>query len=260
MTNEELVQKIKSGENDLLAELWEHVRWFITKRAYSFANYSDGTGKVEMEDLVQSGYFALLEAVEKYDSKAGCSFVGYLRFYLRKQFRKEAGILSSRRDVLTVASSLDEPLSKEGEKTEATLHDITPLPSAEYEFDDMIEHFGNQQVVGRVLECMQKLQPVEREVLLQVCVNELQHKEVAKQLGVSDSRVQQIKEKALRHLIAMKEIRKIKDDLNLDSRTQFHMHKGYRSFNSSFSSIVEDLVLKREQERDKKEAMLMRAI
>lgn len=249
MTNEELVQRTKSGEKDCMPELWEKVRRFIVWRAKIFTLACDDPCKTEQEDLIQSGYFALLNAIEKYDPEAGYSFLGYFNYYLRKQFRKEAGIWSSRRDALLTASSMDAPLPADDEG-DLTLHDVTPLPSAEAEFDEAIEQLGNRYIFSSILECIQKLRPIERDVLLEVYVQQRRLKDIAVQIGVSDSRVQQIKSMALRHLRTMPAFCKIKTEYYLDDHTQFYKHKGYRAFNTTFSSVVEDSVLKREEKRE----------
>lgn len=63
MTNEELVLKIQSGEQDRLPELWEQVERFVASRAQRlmtlYANgYMTNNGGVEFDDLYNSGYIA----------------------------------------------------------------------------------------------------------------------------------------------------------------------------------------------------------
>lgn len=246
MSNEELVERIQKGEQKLMAMLWEQVRRFVAKRANFFSFQYDGTSKVDRDDLIQSGYFALVEAIKTYKPDAGCSFIGYLDYYLRNQFRKEVGIRSSHRDALTKAISLDDSVFDEDDG-DTTLLSMIRSDSAEAEFDEVVEQLDNARIVDTVRKCMQKLKPSERDVLLQIYIQQRKRKEIANLYGVSPQRVNQIHNRALRRLRTMPAVRKIKMDNYLDLYTRFYKCKSYKAFNTSFSSVVEDLVLSRER-------------
>lgn len=87
-TNEELVQAIQdlqdSGKDarELLGELYEQNQKFIIKLA---RNYS---GTVEIDDLMQEGFLALVDAVTRYDTKTGCTFLNYFAYWLKAHFGK----------------------------------------------------------------------------------------------------------------------------------------------------------------------------
>lgn len=70
MTNEELVALIQSGERDKLPELWEQVERFVALQANKRHLLFNGLGGVEVEDLYQSGYIALVCAADTYDPAA----------------------------------------------------------------------------------------------------------------------------------------------------------------------------------------------
>ncbi len=245
MSNEELVQKIKSGEKDFMTDLWDQVRRFIHKQAYLFILRSSDNTKVELDDLVQSGYLALCSAIKNYDPDAGCSFIGYLSFYLRHQFRKEIGTRTSRRDVLLTAESLNKPISEDND--ELHLIDAVPCPEAELAFDDMLEQLEHQRIMNIVFECMQRLSPRHRDILILAYLKQAKQDEIAEQLGIVYGSVRRIKKDALRELRKRPAIARIQAECILDGRTNFYKRKGYTAFNSSFSSAVEDLVLKREE-------------
>ena len=245
MTNEELVERIRNGEQELLIELWKQARRFIAKRAYIFCLHFSGTSKVDQEDLIQVGYFALLEAIEKYNPEAGSSFIHYFSFYLRNQFRIEAGIKTSRRDALTKSISLDETI-KGGDNEDLTFADTIKSDAAEAEFDDVIERLKNKQILKSVMECMKKLNPTYRDVLIQIYLKRRKSSEIAKEYSLPHRQISVIHNRALKRLRTMPAVRKIKMDNYLDLHTKFYKHKNYKSFNSSFSSTVEDLVIRRE--------------
>lgn len=77
MTNEELAALIQAGERERIPELWAQVEKYVWKQANRRALSLEGYGGVTEEDLYQSGFLALLDAVESYDHAAGMSFIGW---------------------------------------------------------------------------------------------------------------------------------------------------------------------------------------
>lgn len=71
----------------------------------------EGYGGVTEEDLYQSGFLALLDAVESYDHAAGMSFIGWLNLRLKNSFAEAAGYRSKKRDVLDYAEDIDAPIN-----------------------------------------------------------------------------------------------------------------------------------------------------
>lgn len=65
MTNEELAIKCKT-DKDYIPALWEAVHKLICQWATKYLPVSGATSQYEVDDLVQSGYFALLKAVNAY--------------------------------------------------------------------------------------------------------------------------------------------------------------------------------------------------
>lgn len=84
MSNEELVIRIQAGideaENMLL--LWQQCQKFITMIAKKFS------GRAEIEDLEQEGYFGLSEAVRKYDTNMHTPFVNYAALWIKQYMRR----------------------------------------------------------------------------------------------------------------------------------------------------------------------------
>ena len=125
MTNEELVREIQSGKTEKMSELWEQVRRYVWQQARR-RRY------VEQEDLCQSGYIALAEAVGTYKEDGGMSFLNWFTYYLRTGFKQVEGRFTVKQgnDPLHHAISLDAPLDDE---EAATLGDIIADPAANVE-------------------------------------------------------------------------------------------------------------------------------
>ena len=117
MTNEELVELIQRGDDGRLPQLWKQVRRFIAWRARHFYKKMKLTGKThgcELEDLIQSGYLALVAAVRYFKPREGYKFLTYLNYTLLSAFHEAMGLRTSKRDWLDYAISLDQPVGEDG--------------------------------------------------------------------------------------------------------------------------------------------------
>lgn len=78
MTNEELVTEIKAGRNEKenMTALWQQNEGFVRQKAYRYRFYA------EFEDLMQEGYIALYNAVQKFNPAAGVKFITFLSYCL----------------------------------------------------------------------------------------------------------------------------------------------------------------------------------
>lgn len=85
MDNEALVKMIRAGDgdkNDLMMELYRQNKGIISKMARKYQR-----GSVQADDLMQEGYFALLNAVNSYNEGAG-SFLTWLNVHLQGTFSR----------------------------------------------------------------------------------------------------------------------------------------------------------------------------
>lgn len=80
MTNEQLVARIKAGENEAenMLALWQQNKGFIYKMAIKYKGYA------EVEDLLQEGYIGLCNAVQHYNADQYSSFIHYETFWIRQ--------------------------------------------------------------------------------------------------------------------------------------------------------------------------------
>ena len=95
MTNEELAVMIQNGHTELYTDLWEQVYRLVCRKAERYSHLLQENGwRTDPEDftadLIQSGYFALIDAVKYFDSKKGIKFNTYLGNTLKKAFREAA--------------------------------------------------------------------------------------------------------------------------------------------------------------------------
>lgn len=84
MTNEQLVIRIKSGEDvaENMEQLYNQVKDFIRKVAWKYRDSG------ELEDLEQEGYLALYPAIDGYDPAAGYKFLTYAESWIRQRMQR----------------------------------------------------------------------------------------------------------------------------------------------------------------------------
>lgn len=84
MSNEQLVTRIKAGENEAenMLKLWQQNTGIIGKIAMKYQSYA------EIEDLKQEGYIGLCAAVHHYDVSQGTPFINYAAFWIKQTMRR----------------------------------------------------------------------------------------------------------------------------------------------------------------------------
>lgn len=160
MTNEELVALIQAGERDRLPELWDQVERFVASRAnrllIAMGPDRAALAGVEFGDLYNSGYFALVDAAERYDPAAGAKFITFFSMRLKSYFSETTGfrLARQRKDPLNNAKSLDARL-KENDEDSGAFGDFIPDPKAAQALqavEDTIQRDYTRQAVRQALE------------------------------------------------------------------------------------------------------------
>lgn len=84
MTNEQLVIRIKAGENtaENTLQLYEQNRGMIYQVAKKYSGYA------EIDDLMQEGYLALCDAVEHYNLEQDALFMTYAGYWLNQRMQR----------------------------------------------------------------------------------------------------------------------------------------------------------------------------
>ncbi len=84
MTNEQLVIRIKAGENvaENMEQLYDQVKNFVHSIAWKYRDSG------ELEDLEQEGYLALYPAIDGYDPDTGYKFLTYAEYHIRQRMQR----------------------------------------------------------------------------------------------------------------------------------------------------------------------------
>ena len=199
MTNEELATLIQNGDDGDLPLLWEQVRKLIRIKAEQYHRYfamsGGGNYAVDLDDLIQSGYFAVLEAVKYYSSEAGYKFTSYLDKTLKNAFRSTLGIRSSKRDPCATATSLDLPV---GEDEDTSLLDL--IDSHDSSLIQVEESVYNRDLRRELSEILQRLPDEERSALTLRFFFGISYAEQAESKGVCRQNIAQYGDMALERI------------------------------------------------------------
>lgn len=212
MTNEELVVRIKAGEKDLLADLWEQCYWFIYGRAcrvlLAAKSINKNTG-CEVYDLVNSGYFALVNAVERFEPDLNCAFITLLAMCLKTEFSEATGIRLARtqNDPVNSSISLDAPMVGSDGDTGDSFGSTIPDPINRLE--QLEADLYREELKEIVHKKVDKLPQKEKSVICGTFFDGKTKKQCADEMGVSNSRVGQLFANALNILREDEELQEL---------------------------------------------------
>lgn len=250
MTNEELAKRIQDGDEALLLELWNQVRGFVARQARRRYVLTNGLGGVEIEDLVQSGYIALVEAVRSYDPMSGYPFIAYLRTTLKTAFSEAGGYRSSRQfhDPLHTAASLDVPIGDDDDSGDF----VDFIPDDRDDYEDADERIYHEQLHDCLDDALATLSEKQSSTIRRRYYDGMTLREVGHEDGVSIERVRQREKDGLRTLKRQKNKNGLAQFIEehrreLDALTPWYLNIGVDTFTRTHTSAVEALVIKREK-------------
>lgn len=244
MTNEELAVLVQHGDQSAALQLWEQVKRLVKFKAMYRLPEDGHTSRVELDDLMQAGYIAMMSAVKDFNTESGYTFTTYLTRHLKSAFARELGIRSTRRDALLRAISMDTP---QGSGNDFSISETLPAPGAETAFDVMLNRVAVEQAFAIIMKYVEKLDPQQSDVIKKLYFDDMTLREIADQFGVSIESIRQCKEKGLRRLRGFTTVRKVLCELYADEHTYFYLHIGVNAFQSGSGSAVELLTERRDK-------------
>lgn len=278
MSNEELVERIKQGENSLMSDLYMNCRRFII----AIIKHIGIEQAEDCEDAMQDAYFGLYEAVKGFDESKGYKFLTYAKYHIqtaiqrgklkssdlpeyvysqrRQILRKRSELMQSlgryptqaelalkmNMDVKTVNYILNvaKPIKSIYESVEGTDELIVSdtIPDNRIDFENTIAAADERACVRAVVE---ELPEAENEIIKLSYFEGLPYSVIAQQINKSVERVRQLKQRGLRQLRHPRISKRLLDE-DIDRRTLFYSHRGVSTFNTTWTSSTEQTVLQRE--------------
>lgn len=194
-TTNEIAAAVLAGQADVM-ELWEAVRRLAYSKAIRWLRATERHMGVEIDDLMQAAFLALLESLDYWKPEAGAFTTVYV-LRLMAQFTVATGQRTTRekRDPLNAALSLDSPIPG---TDDATLSDI--LEDPETLIDDVAEADyarSRSRDIRRALGVLNKMQ---RQVVVLRYFGGLTIAKTAERMNSTPSRVTTAEKKAIRRL------------------------------------------------------------
>lgn len=243
-TLEDIATDIQNGNTEKMEQLWEMCYNFIRKQARKWAGAWANRPHFDMDDLMQSGYLALYDAVQGYQKERG-SFLGFLVFYLKTEFSNVVGCRTQaqRKEPLNNAISLDSPAYSDDEG-ETTVADTIPYNEPGFE---MVEEASQREYVARMVrEAISCLPERQRYCLDQHYLKGKTYAEIAKTLRVANSYPGQLVKNGLRGLRNGKYAPTLSELLWCGRN--LYKHTGFTAWKNSGCSVQEWNMLWQEKE------------
>lgn len=248
MTNEELATAIKEGHTEYIPTLWDQVVQFISILASKWKQ-AHPDSLVEVEDLVQSGYFALLKAVQYYAPDGEYKFITSLSMMLKSAFAEAAGLRTQkqRRTAQLQMISLDTPLG--GDEDNDLLVDMIADPNAEAPFERLALS-EEQRMIRDVLNdaANRLLTAKQREVFTEMLTSDQHITDIASTKNMSKQTVSRLMSDSFWKLRADTQVQALyvhvfglEDDLTSESLGG----TGLTSFKNTGLSVVERVAFRR---------------
>lgn len=246
MSNEELAERIKNGERDLILTLWKQVRNLIVKIIFQRYLPRDGSNNlVEVDDLIQAGFIGMMKAIHDFRSSSGYAFTTFLNKHLANAAREALGIRSEKRDPLLDAVSLDKPIASD-QDGDLTLGETLYDKTFTYVYDDLIEDVAKKEDIRIIYQQLNILSPRERELFEARYTYGLSFAAIGEKYGFTRQYTNDVTKRALWKIRNTKAVRQMAKERYVDSSTRFYAKKGIKAFKTTFSSAVEDSVIMRE--------------
>ena len=238
-TNEELAERIKNGEADLIPTLWEQTKALICPTVQRFASSYDIESRgYTSADIEQECFVIFSNMLTAYDCNAELKFCSYLKYSAINHLNN---IVGNRKkavglDLLNGALSLDEPIADSGE--ELTLADTIADKSNDYEAAD--DRIFNAELHNSLEKALSELETAQSECIRLRYYDDLNIAETGERMNIPKEEARRNINKGFGQLRKNKELRKFREEI-LSGRAYNHI--GYKSFmhNGSIEEMLVEL-------------------
>lgn len=200
-TNEELALRVKTGDSEAAAALWEQVKKLAYQFAFQFYNRSSAactSAGVTLEDVKQECFFVVLDAARAFDEAKGFKFTSYISFHAKNRFNALIGIRGdTAKRPLNCAESLDELLPG---MNDITVADSIPDENAAQAFEDAEQEIYQRQLHGAMELVLNTLDEQQEETIRSRYYQGMTLEAIAQQTGTTREQVRQLAAKGLRGL------------------------------------------------------------
>ena len=194
MSNEELAVLIQKGNKEYIPELWDNVYRFIYKMCNKYYISHFGIcvrAGVELEDITQTSYFALLKAIEAYKPEGKYKFTTYISYHLQMALDTLLGIRGNMgKRPLNYAVSLDKVMAADDDSFHATAKiDTTEDITATEAFDAVERRIYNSELREHINNALSKLPEKQTKAVKAIYFEGMTNTDYAKQERVTQQAI-----------------------------------------------------------------------
>lgn len=243
--NEDLVRSVQAGSLDCISELWGQteslVKW-KANRLMSILTLQDKARGLEFEDLVQTGFVAMMDAVKTFNPENG-SFSSWLMFYLQSAFAEATGYRTkrSRCDPINCALPLDAPISCDPDAD--ALGAICPDANAEAALDAVEDRIWLAQLHDALEQILAELPEKDREVVRLRYYENKTLDAVGEAFGVGREMARRYEHQALNQLKKPRNSRRLRPFLDYS----IYSGTGLAAFVATGLSVQERYLIRKEE-------------
>lgn len=244
MTNEDLAAQAQNGDLDALPKLWHQTRRFAASLALKWHRAFQNTGGVELEDLIQSGYIALVKAAETFREDTGCSFLGWFRYHLLTRFCSAYGVRTERQkqDPLRHAYSLDAPASGD-ENCDVSLLETVEAPESGEAYSQIEDAIYREQLREALETALSEIPEDCAEELRDRYYRRLTLQETAGHMGRTSDEVRGLEQRGIRAMRNPKVAKRLMPFVYFD----LYRSAGIGSFTRTGMSVQEQYIVRKER-------------
>lgn len=234
---EQIIATIRSASESEKGALYETLYKenlpLLRKIASRYRGICARDRSVDVEDLLQTGFLALVAAASAYDPARG-SWTQIASYYVRRAYRLTIGIYDGKPHAAFNALSLNSPASEDADMAFIDLLEDDSQP----EIDELLLKSETAAVVSSALSSMKDQSA--SAVIRKIDLSGFSYKDVGREFGVTSRRVRSMRRAGYHELRRNPAMKRLADSYSLDERTHFYKHKGVTRFRADWSSVTED--------------------
>lgn len=194
--NEELVERIQSGDQNAEMELIENNKALIFKIIKDY--YYASKNNLDMEDVYQAGCLGLIKAVRNFKPELGNKFVTYAYYLIRGEVQRIYEEHSKRELTMSdIQIRNGDGLVMESQEAMDYIH---------YERKNWDDEWSHQKVTDdkiMVDELLEKVTPLQKKILVYRYYDDLSQKEIGELINKSQVFVSREEKRARKKLISL---------------------------------------------------------
>lgn len=223
----DLAMKARNGNQEALLQLWQGVSRLACKIAMRYLRIAALNGAVDADDLEQCAFLGFHEAVQGFDPLQG-SFTTLMGYSVRSACRRALGLDGRERTEHYTTTSLDAPIPG---SDDITLADTIPDPASTDAYDQTELRQDIEKALHRLPATMGNI----------ICLHDLDGltlEQTAEQSGHPLNTARSLRRKGLYRLRKDRGLHSYQEPVRL-------RYKGYRQFQSDWTSVVEAEAIRR---------------